>query len=47
MMRNGLPVGEVILKDIDYTQKECTLGICLQTDSVKGQGIGTYRYDKQ
>lgn len=41
VMQNGQPVGEVVLKDIDYTKKECTLGICLQNDSVKGQGIGT------
>ena len=41
IMRNGLPVGEVVLKNIDYMKKECTLGICLQNDHVKGQGIGT------
>ncbi len=41
IMRNGLPVGEVLLKEIDYVKKVCTLGICLQNDSVKGQGIGT------
>ncbi len=41
VMRNGLPVGEVVLKEIDYDKKECTLGICLQNDSAKGQGIGT------
>ncbi len=41
IMRNDLPVGEVVLKEIDYNKKECTLSICLQNDSVKGQGIGT------
>ncbi len=41
VMRNGLPVGEVVLKDIDHMKKECTLGICLQNDRVKGRGIGT------
>ncbi len=41
IMRNDLPIGEVLLKEIDNTKRVCTLGICLQNDSVKGKGIGT------
>ncbi len=41
VMREGLPVGEIILKEIDHIKRECTLSICLQNNSVKGQGIGT------
>lgn len=38
---DGLPIGEVILKDIDSDAKECSLSIHLQNNSVKGHGIGT------
>ncbi len=41
IMREDLPIGEVLLKEIDYGKKVCTLGVCLQNDSVKGKGIGT------
>ncbi len=41
VMQDGKPVGEVLLKNIDSDKGECTLGICLQNDSVKGRGIGT------
>lgn len=41
IMRNGEPIGEVKLKNIDHIKRECGLGIHLQSDSVKGQGIGT------
>ncbi len=41
VMMGGKPVGEIILRDIDEAKKECTLGVHLQNDSVKGQGIGT------
>ncbi len=41
IMREGSPIGEVLLKEIDYNKRVCTLGICLQNDSVKGKGIGT------
>lgn len=41
VMRNDTPIGEVILKAIDHEQKHCTLGISLQSDSVKGLGYGT------
>jgi RimJ/RimL family protein N-acetyltransferase len=42
IMKNNDPIGEVILKKIDYIKKECTLSIHLQNDTVKGQGIGTW-----
>lgn len=41
ILRDGEPVGEILLKDIDPASGECTLGVHLQNDSVKGQGIGT------
>lgn len=41
IMRNDEPVGEIKLKNIDNKKKECSLGIHLQNDSVKGLGIGT------
>ena len=34
-------VGECKLKDIDYRKKECSMGIHLQNDAVKGKGYGT------
>ncbi len=41
IMENDLPVGEGLLKEIDFDKKVCTLGICLQNDRVKNRGIGT------
>ena len=35
------PIGEVILKNIDYRKKCCTLSIHLQNDSRKNKGYGT------
>jgi len=40
IMRNEEPVGEVKLKNIDYSKKECSLGIHLQNDPVNDQEIG-------
>ena len=34
-------VGECKLKNIDFQKQECTLGIHMQNDSVKGMGYGT------
>ena len=34
-------IGECKLKDIDPVKRECTLGIHLQDNSVKGKGYGT------
>jgi len=41
VLLNKKPVGEVKLKNIDAEKRECTLGIHLQNDSVKGKGLGT------
>lgn len=41
VMLGDRPIGEVILTNIDYIQKCCTLGIHLQNDSVKNKGFGT------
>ena len=37
----GKIVGECKLKDIDYRKQECSMGIHLQNDAVKGKGYGT------
>lgn len=41
IMKDGKPIGELQLKQIDYKMKECTLSIHLQNDTVKGHGYGT------
>ena len=41
IMRDGKPIGELQLKEIDRERKDCTLSIHLQNDSVKGRGYGT------
>jgi hypothetical protein len=38
IMHGILPVGEVILKNIDQNQRCCTFGIHLLNDSVKNKG---------
>ena len=40
-MKDGKPIGELQLKQIDYESKECVLSIHLQNDAVKGHGYGT------
>ena len=42
IMRDGRPIGELHLKQIDLESKECTLSIHMQNDTVKGLGYGTY-----
>ena len=37
----GLIVGECKLKHIDHQKRECSMGIHLRDDSVKGKGYGT------
>ena len=37
----SVPVGEIILKNIDLNYRCCTLSIHLQNDSVKEKGYGT------
>ena len=41
IMKDGMPIGEIQLKQIDRERKECTLSIHMQNDAVKGKGYGT------
>lgn len=41
VMLGAQPIGEISLKQIDLVKKECTFGIHLQSDAVKGRGYGT------
>lgn len=41
IMVAGQPVGELVLKRIDFEKSCCTMGIHLQNDGVKGKGYGT------
>lgn len=41
IMKDGKPIGELQLKQIDQEKKECTLSIHMQNDVVKGHGYGT------
>ncbi|MDE6837567.1 MAG: GNAT family N-acetyltransferase, partial [Acutalibacter sp.] len=41
VMKDGAPIGEVQLKQIDREKGECTLSIHMQNDAVKGRGYGT------
>lgn len=41
VMHEDAPVGEIILKKIDWTNGVCTLSIHLQNDRMKNRGIGT------
>ena len=41
VMKDGAPIGEVQLKQIDRERKECTLSIHMQNDAAKGKGYGT------
>ena len=41
VMLEGRPIGEVKLWDIDRENRECKLGIHMQSDAVKGRGFGT------
>ena len=41
IMKDGRPIGELQLKQIDWEKKECTLSIHMQNDAVKGHGYGT------
>ena len=42
VMKEDKPIGEIQLKNIDHSGKECTLSIHMQNDTVKGHGYGTY-----
>lgn len=41
IMLNGRMIGEVKLKYIDFDKRECSMGIHLLNDGVKGKGYGT------
>lgn len=41
VMKDGRPIGELQLKQIDQENKECILSIHMQNDRVKGRGYGT------
>lgn len=41
IMKDGRPIGELQLKQIDRENRECTLSIHMQNDTVKGRGYGT------
>jgi len=41
-MRGGEPIGELQLKQINRENRECTLSIHMQNDTVKGRGYGTH-----
>ncbi len=41
IMKDGKPIGELQLKQIDPERKACTLSIHMQKDAVKGHGYGT------
>lgn len=41
IMSDGVPVGEICLKHIDYGKRECELSIHLKNDTVKNRGYGT------
>lgn len=40
IMLNDVPIGEIMLKDIDYDKRSCVLSIHMQNDSVKNKGYG-------
>lgn len=41
ILKDGNPIGELHLKQIDREKKTCTLSIHMQNDAVKGHGYGT------
>ncbi|MDE6407563.1 MAG: GNAT family N-acetyltransferase [Anaeroplasmataceae bacterium] len=41
ILKGEKPIGELQLKEINMTSKECTLSIHLQNDTVKDKGYGT------
>lgn len=41
ILKDGRPIGELQLKQIDRENKACTLSIHMQNDTVKGLGYGT------
>ena len=43
MLKNSV-IGEVVLKHIDLSAKQCELGIHLKSDSIKNKGYGTAQH---
>ena len=41
IMKDGAPIGEIQLKQIDRERRECTLSIHMQNDTWKGRRYGT------
>ena len=41
IMLDDEPIGEIILKQIDYEKKHCTIGISMKSDNYKNRGYGT------
>ncbi|MDE7219817.1 MAG: GNAT family N-acetyltransferase [Oscillospiraceae bacterium] len=41
IMKDGAPIGEIQLKQIDRERRECTLSIHMQNNTFKGCGYGT------
>lgn len=41
IMLDDEPIGEIVLKDIDYVKSTYVIGISLQNDQYKNKGIGT------
>ena len=41
IMKDGKPIGELQLKQIDAESRECALSIHMQSDAVKGRDYGT------
>lgn len=42
IMKDDAVIGEIQLKKIDHSRRECTLSIHMQNDAVKGHGYGSY-----
>lgn len=41
VMKDEIPIGEIILKNLDPEHKHCTVGISMQCDRYKNRGYGT------
>lgn len=41
VMLEGRPIGEIVLKKMDWKQRCCTMGIVMQCDAYKNRGLGT------
>ena len=41
VMLDDKPIGEIVLKEIDYAKRCCTIGISMINDNYKNKGYGT------